>query len=109
MEKKRGKKRARASTTTESAEKPNGRKSRKSSHPASSTPPASLANVPFKPPTGSWEAEVQGIDACEGTDGQVMVFLSWPGGYKTQHPLDQVYKRCPQKVRGLLQAYQSAY
>ena len=101
---KRGRKRGRASTATETAEKPNGRKSRKSSHPASSTPPASLDDVIFKPPSGSWEEIVQGIDACEGTDGQVMVFLSWPGGHKTQHPLDQVYKRCPQKVCSILRS-----
>jgi len=27
-----------------------------------------------------------------------MVFLSWANGHKTQHPLEQVYKRCPQKM-----------
>lgn len=38
------------------------------------------------------------IDACEGTEGSVVVFLTWKGGQKTQHPLVQVYKRCPQKM-----------
>lgn len=39
------------------------------------------------------------IDACEGKDGNVLAFLTWKSGAKTQHPLAQVYKRCPQKVR----------
>jgi chromobox protein 1 len=77
----------------------NGKKARKhTNHPASTTPPASLEKAAFKPPTGSWEDDVEGIDACEGTDGNVMVFLQWASGHKTQHPLEQVYKRCPQKV-----------
>ena len=96
----KGKKRGRAATATSTPDsKPNGKKSRKNApHPASTTPPASLEKAAFKPPTGSWEDEVQGIDACEGTDGNVMVFLQWASGHKTQHPLEQVYKRCPQKV-----------
>jgi len=95
------KKRGRAATATSTPDnKPNGKKPRKNApHPASTTPPASLEKAAFKPPTGSWEDEVQGIDACEGTDGNVMVFLQWASGHKTQHPLEQVYKRCPQKVR----------
>jgi chromobox protein 1 len=95
------KKRGRAATATSTPDsKSNGKKPRKNApyHPASTTPPASLEKAAFKPPTGSWEDEVQGIDACEGTDGNVMVFLQWASGHKTQHPLEQVYKRCPQKV-----------
>jgi chromobox protein 1 len=93
------KKRGRAATATSTPDsKPNGKKARKNAHPASTTPPASLKNAEFAPPTGSWEDAVQGIDACEGTDGNVMVFLQWASGHKTQHPLEQVYKRCPQKV-----------
>jgi chromobox protein 1 len=96
----KGKKRARAPTATSTPDsKPNSKKPRKNApHPASTTPPASLKNAEFVPPTGSWEDAVQGIDACEGTDGNVMVFLQWASGHKTQHPLEQVYKRCPQKV-----------
>jgi chromobox protein 1 len=95
------KKRGRLATATSTPDsKQNGKKLRKNApHPASTTPPASLEKAVFKPPTGSWEDEVQGIDACEGTDGNVMVFLQWASGHKTQHPLEQVYKRCPQKVR----------
>jgi len=96
-EKKANKKRGRASTGTPQGT--NGvKKSRKNgAHPASATPPAGFTE--FKPPTGSWEEEVTGIDACEGSGGKVIVYLTWRGGHKSQHPLPQVYKRCPQKVR----------
>lgn len=53
----------------------------------------------FKPPTGSWEEDILDIDACEESDRTVKVYLTWKGGQKTQHTLDQVYKRCPQMVR----------
>jgi chromobox protein 1 len=104
------KKRGRAATVTSTPDsKPNGKKPRKNApHPASTTPPASLEKAAFKPPTGSWEDEVQGIDACEGTDGNVMVFLQWASGHKTQHPLEQVYKRCPQKVCVTAKTYNNA-
>ncbi|KAG4420056.1 hypothetical protein IFR04_006815 [Cadophora malorum] len=94
---KKGKKRGRASTGTplENGAK-RGRKSK--DHPASATPPSSVAAADFKPPTGSWEDAVVAIDACEGTEGSVVVYLTWKGGHKTQHPLAQVYKRCPQKM-----------
>ena len=102
-ETKNKKKRGRPSTTAGTPDpKTNGSKrARKSEtrHPSSTTPPASLKHATFKPPPGSWEDDVQGIDACEGTDGAVMVFLQWANGHKTQHPLSVVYKRCPQKVR----------
>jgi hypothetical protein len=60
-----------------------------------------IENAPeteFRPPAGSWEGEVRNIYACEGIDGKVKVYLTWKRGQKTQHSLDQVYKRCPQKV-----------
>jgi len=90
------KKRGRASTgaTAENGAK-RGRKSN-GTHPASATPPR---GADFKPPTGNWEDEVVQIDACEGAEGSVVVYLTWKGGQKSQHPLAQVYKRCPQKVR----------
>ncbi|KAG9247181.1 hypothetical protein BJ878DRAFT_213151 [Calycina marina] len=96
-EKKEKKKRGRASTLTDAA---NGsaKKNKKSSHPASSTPPASAKAAEFKPPTGSWEEDVTGIDACEGPEGAIVVYLSWKGGQKSQHPTAQVYKRCPQRM-----------
>ncbi|TVY36762.1 Chromo domain-containing protein [Lachnellula subtilissima] len=93
-----GKKRARASIDAEangSAPK-RGRKSKNGIHPGSTTPPASSPE--FKPPTGNWEEQIVGIDACEGGEGAVVVYLTWKGGHKTQHPLSQVYKRCPQRM-----------
>jgi len=92
------KKRARASTDAEangSAPK-RGRKGKNGVHPESTTPPASSPE--FKPPTGNWEEQIVGIDACEGGEGAVIVYLTWKGGHKTQHPLSQVYKRCPQRM-----------
>jgi hypothetical protein len=107
LSERRKKKRGHPSSSTGTPDpKTNGSKrARKSEarHPSSTTPPASLKHATFKPPTGSWEDDVQGIDACEGTDGEVMVFLQWSNGQKTQHPLHIVYKRCPQKVRIPLQ------
>lgn len=94
---KKGKKRGRSSTANES-NGANGVKRGRKSHPVDSSPPAGAKAVEFKPPTGSWEEEVTGIDACEGAEGDVVVYLTWKGGQKSQHPLAQVYKRCPQKV-----------
>jgi hypothetical protein len=52
----------------------------------------------FKPPAGSWEESVREIDMCL-ENGTPKVCLTWQGGEKTLHNTDQVYKRCPQKVR----------
>lgn len=94
----KGKKRGRASTTTESGVNGSKRGKKNGAHPASSTPPASAKSAEFKPPSGNWEEEVVGIDACEGNGGNIVVYLTWKSGEKSQHPLHQVYKRCPQKV-----------
>jgi chromobox protein 1 len=99
---KKGKKRARSSTgvdtPTNGAKR--GRKP-KLEHPLESTPPASASHggdENFVPPTGNWEEQVKDIDACEGQGGVPIVFITWKSGHKSQHPLHQVYKRCPQKV-----------
>jgi hypothetical protein len=60
--------------------------------------PASAKKVDFKPPAGSWEEHVQQIGACEEKDGTISVYLTWRGGQKTRHTLNQVYNRCPQRV-----------
>jgi len=100
---KKGKKRGRASTGTPQAGANGSKRGRRNgNHPANASPPASAKKAEFKPPTGSWEDEVVGIDACEGGEGDVVVYLTWKGGHKSQHPLAQVYKRCPQKVRSTL-------
>ncbi|TVY59570.1 Chromatin-associated protein swi6 [Lachnellula suecica] len=92
----KGKKRSRVSTDAETnGSAKRGRKSKNGVHPESTTPPASAE---FKPPTGNWEEQIIAIDACEGGEGSVVVYLTWKGGHKTQHPLSQVYKRCPQRM-----------
>ncbi|KAA8565992.1 hypothetical protein MFRU_022g00370 [Monilinia fructicola] len=96
-EKKQGKKRGRPSAGAGTPQT-NGKKSRKNGHPSSSTPPASLEPYQFKPPSGSWEDDVVTIEAMEGPNAEVIVYLTWKGGYKSQHSLHQVYKRCPQKM-----------
>lgn len=96
---KKSKKRGRASTGAENGTNGSSKRGRKSgTHPATASPPASAEKAEFKPPTGSWEDAVVAIDACEGNEGAVVVYLTWQGGQKSQHPLPQVYKRCPQKV-----------
>lgn len=99
-ESKKGKKRSRQSNADDepngSAAKRGGRgRGKNGVHPESSTPPAGHE---FKPPTGNWEEQIVAIDACEGGEGAVVVYLTWKGGHKTQHPLSQVYKRCPQRM-----------
>jgi chromobox protein 1 len=96
---KKGKKRSHTSAISENETNGGGKRGRKSgTHPASASPPASVTKASFKPPTGSWEDAVVAIDACEGQEGKVIVYLTWKSGEKTQHPLSAVYKRCPQKV-----------
>lgn len=92
---KKSKKRGRASA---GPEKTNGSKRGKKAHPTETSPPASSASR-FKPPTGSWEQEVVAIDAAAGEKGKIDVYLTWKNGHKSVHPLNQVYMRCPQKVR----------
>ncbi|KAI1004643.1 hypothetical protein K3495_g3570 [Podosphaera aphanis] len=100
---KKGKKRARASTGGASSSQKRSRKY--SPHPVNTSPPASAAATEFRPPTGSWEEEVIKIDACEGSEGNVIVYLTWKGGHKSQHPLSQIYKRCPQKMLKFYEAH----
>jgi len=100
------KKRGRVSTSSVAAESSTNGKRRKTA-PKSETPSASVTNEDFKPPSGSWEDAVQGIDACEGTGGTIHVYLHWATGNKTRHPLEQVYKRCPQKMLKFYEAHLS--
>ncbi|KAG9238896.1 putative chromatin-associated protein swi6 [Amylocarpus encephaloides] len=92
----KGKKRARSSTGL--ANNGTAPKKGRKSHPAETTPPMS-ARKEFKPPTGTWEEDVIHIDAVQGQKpDDVIVYLTWKGDHRTQHPLSQVYKRCPQKM-----------
>ncbi|KAI8962657.1 heterochromatin protein one [Daldinia sp. FL1419] len=88
------KKRGRPTSGTPS----NGTKRRRNeTHPGSETPPASGRG--WKPPVGSWEDEVESIDAChDENSGKLLVYLTWKNGHKTQHDTKVVYKRCPQKM-----------
>lgn len=100
MSTQKGKKRARSSTGVDTSTPTNGSKrgrKPKLEHSQESTPPTGVSDN-FAPPTGNWEEEVQDIDACEGQGGVPIVFITWKSGHKSQHPLKQVYKRCPQKV-----------
>ncbi|KAK2771574.1 heterochromatin protein one [Colletotrichum kahawae] len=79
------------------------KKSRRNGHPADSTPPASaIAAAKAKPwtlPSGSWEEDVESIDACQDeVTGALVIYLNWKNGQKTKHPTEVVYKRCPQKM-----------
>ncbi|KAI6091465.1 heterochromatin protein one [Hypoxylon rubiginosum] len=76
----------------------NGAKRRRNdSHPGSETPPVS--GRVWRTPTGSWENDVESIDAChDEATGKLIVYLTWKDGHKTQHDTKTVYSRCPQKM-----------
>lgn len=88
----KGKKRGRPAASV-----PAAGKRRKGDHPSDSTPPATTKA--WKPPAGSWEDEVQSIDAChDENSGKLIVYLTWKNGQKTQHETKVIYQRCPQKM-----------
>ncbi|PMB65022.1 Chromatin-associated protein swi6 [Beauveria bassiana] len=94
-----GKKRGRKAGVSGSADPTPVKRSRKSNgagHPGATSPPAS--SKPWSPPAGSWEDDIDAIDACqdEGT-GQLMVYLVWKNGKKTRHTTSVIYAKCPQK------------
>ncbi|KAI5861330.1 heterochromatin protein one [Durotheca rogersii] len=76
----------------------NGTKRRRNgSHPDSATPPTTGRS--WHPPVGSWEDEVESIDACHDENtGKLIVYLTWKNGHKTQHDTKVIYQRCPQKM-----------
>ncbi|KAK5994995.1 Chromo domain-containing 2-like protein [Cladobotryum mycophilum] len=91
----RGKKRGRTSSTTPAAAPKRSRKN--GVHPSDSTPPVS--NKSWSPPAGSWEDEIESIDACEDEgSGRLVVYLVWKNGRKTKHDTSVIYKKCPQKM-----------
>lgn len=56
------------------------------------------------PPKGSWENDVNSIDAVEETDmpngeTQVMGYLIWNNNKRTKHDLLLLHEKCPRKVR----------
>lgn len=92
----KGKKRGRPASGTPTAA---GKRSRKNgTHPANAAPSATVKK--WAPPAGSWEDDIESIDACEDDEssGKLVVYLVWKGGYKTKHDTNVIYKKCPQKV-----------
>lgn len=93
----KSKKRGRPGSSTPTATNKRSRKN--GDHPGDTTPPATAKQVAWKPPAGSWEDEIDELDACEDEEsGKLMVYLTWKDGHKTQHETSVIYKRCPQKV-----------
>lgn len=96
----KGKKRGRPSAAKkeiETSPPPATKRSRREAHPAASTPPAAVKK--WMPPTGSWEDEVDTIDAQQDTGtGKLVVYLTWKNGQKTRHDTSVIYKKCPQMV-----------
>lgn len=92
----KGKKRSRTSSSTAQASSTK-RSKRNGTHPGESTPPATSNK--WNPPAGSWEDEIDTIDACEDEgSGRLIVYLVWKNGRKTKHDTKVIYKKCPQKV-----------
>ncbi|KAL6402738.1 hypothetical protein AUP68_14073 [Ilyonectria robusta] len=86
----RKRRRATNSTTNTTAKRLQGNEA----HLADKTSPTTVKN--WSPPSGSWEDEIETIDACEdGGNGKLVVFLIWKNGEKTKQT---IYKKCPQKV-----------
>lgn len=69
----------------------------RTSHPGDSTPPKQNKGK-FVPPSGSWEDHIAEIDAIQGDDGQLWIYLKWKSGDKTRHDTKTIYKRCPQQM-----------
>ncbi|KAK8059046.1 chromo domain-containing protein 2 [Apiospora phragmitis] len=96
---KSAKKRGRPAGSASSGTPANGKRTKRGSHPASQTPPASVSGKEWKPPAGSWEDQVGFVDACHDENtGKLLVYLTWKNGHKTQHDLKVVYSRCPQQM-----------
>ncbi|KAK7736524.1 hypothetical protein SLS53_006955 [Cytospora paraplurivora] len=92
----KGRKRGRQSKSTTPAET---KRVRRNGHPQDTTPPASLREREWKPPSGSWDEDVETVDMCQDEEnGTFIVYLTWKNGKKTQHPKEVVYRRCPQKM-----------
>ncbi|KAH8126779.1 hypothetical protein ACSS6W_002364 [Trichoderma asperelloides] len=91
----KGKKRSRTTSTAQAAN--TKRSKRNGTHPSESAPPATSDK--WSPPAGSWEDEIDTIDACEDEgSGRLIVYLVWKNGRKTKHDTKVIYKKCPQKM-----------
>ncbi|EFX05435.1 chromo domain containing protein [Grosmannia clavigera kw1407] len=94
----KGKKRGRQSlSATTPASMPPKRTKKNGEHPADRETPLAVEN-PFKPPAGSWEDDVVDVEMYRNGEGELIVCLTWKAGQKSQHPAQQTYMRCPQKI-----------
>ncbi|KXJ85166.1 hypothetical protein Micbo1qcDRAFT_154398 [Microdochium bolleyi] len=72
-------------------------KRRRANRRRDGTQPAS--NEAWKPPAGLWEKKVKEIEAyLDETTGKLIAYLVWKSGQRTQHEMEDIYKRCPQKM-----------
>lgn len=95
----KARKRGRQSQSATPATPVETKRARKNGHPKDTTPPASVKELEWKPPSGSWDDDVETVDMCQDEEnGTFIVYLTWKNGKKTQHPKEVVYRRCPQKV-----------
>lgn len=95
--------------------KKRGRKSTVSNLDSAASTPVSTTKrakkeVEWSPPAGSWETEVAYVETVTETpdhktgEHQRFAYLVWYNQKKSQHPLRQVYQKCPQKM---LEYYES--
>ncbi|VUC20817.1 unnamed protein product [Clonostachys rosea] len=93
-EKAKGKKRGRPGSDQSAGTK---RQRKNGVHPADTEPP--VTKKKWQPPSGSWEDDIENIDACEEEGGgKLVVYLNWKNGQKTKHETSVIYKKCPQKM-----------
>ncbi|KAJ4259802.1 hypothetical protein NW762_007734 [Fusarium torreyae] len=91
------KKRRRTTNGTPSTTSTTKRSRREAPHPAASETPATAKK--WSPPAGSWEDEIETIDACEDEgSGKLIVYLIWKNNQKTKHDVEIIYRKCPQKM-----------
>lgn len=91
----KGKKRNRTTSAAPAAATKRSR--RNGTHPGDSASPVTAEK--WSPPAGSWEDDIDTIDACEDEgSGRLVVYLVWKNGRKTKHDTKVIYKKCPQKV-----------
>ncbi|KAF8540287.1 hypothetical protein BDD12DRAFT_833952 [Trichophaea hybrida] len=52
----------------------------------------------WKPPAGNWEEAIAAIDTIEKTEQGLVCYVQWENGKKSQHDINVVYKKCPQRM-----------
>lgn len=93
----KGKKRSRPSTSGT----PSSTKKSRVNGGAAVDSDASESRKPaaWKPPAGSWEDHIDQVDMTRDVSGDLIVWLTWKNGEKSQHKAQQAYTRAPQKVQ----------